>query len=215
MSANALTAALEVGHPHATFYALAYAGVPVALWLGDLAEAGQRAERLIALTTGNQRTEQWGRLLAGVVELRKEGGIREALITSFVEPRVDLFSTMPLARMLSERTVPVPGPEPEPAEALWNTAELLRVDAELLLWHNLPGAVAAAQAKLRRALDIARDQAALSWELRAAMSFARLMLNGGQPETAKLSLAPVLHRFTEGFDTADLKAAKALLDALQ
>jgi predicted ATPase/DNA-binding winged helix-turn-helix (wHTH) protein len=214
MSAKALTAALEVGHPQATFYALAYAGVPVALWVGDLAEANHRTERLIALTTGNPRTEQWGRVLAGVIELRKEGSERGALITSFVEPRVDLFSTMPLARMLSDRNIPDPAPEPEPAEVLWNTPELLRVDAELLLWHDLPGAAVTAEAKLLRALEIARAQAALSWELRTAMSLAQLMLNREQSERAKQLLAPVFRRFTEGFDTADLKAAKGLLEQL-
>jgi predicted ATPase/DNA-binding winged helix-turn-helix (wHTH) protein len=214
LSAQALTAALEIGHPHATFYALAYAGVPVALWVGDLAEASRRAERLIVLTTGSRRNEEWGRVLADVIELRKEGSKREALITSFVEPRVDLFSTMPLARMLSERNVPVPSPEPEPAEVLWNTPELLRVDAELLLWHNLPDAAASAEARLLRALKIAREQAALSWELRVAMSLARLMLSRAQPGPAKQVLGPVFRRFTEGFDTVDLKAAKALLDPL-
>jgi tetratricopeptide (TPR) repeat protein len=213
MSEKALAAAAEVGHPHAALYALAYAGVPVALWVGDLAEASRRAERLIALAAGNQRSEEWGRVLAGLIELRKKGSEREALIASFVEPRADLIGTVALARMLSERKVPVLFPEP--AEVLWNTPELLRVDAELLLWHKLPGAAAAAEAKLLRALEIAREQAALSWELRAAMSLARLMLNRGRPEPAKPLLASALHRFTEGFDTVDLKSATHLMDLLQ
>jgi hypothetical protein len=51
---------------------------------------------------------------------------------------------------------------------------LLRVDAELLLWHDAPGAATAAETKLLRTLEIAREQSALSWELRAAMSAARL-----------------------------------------
>jgi hypothetical protein len=68
----------------------------------------------------------------------------------------------------------------EPAQVLWNTPELLSIDAELLLWHDAAGAVMAAEAKLLRALEIARGQSALSWELRAAMSLARLWQRHGR-----------------------------------
>ena len=64
-------------------------------------------------------------------------------------------------------------PRPPPLDARWDTPEALRVDADLLLWHDAPGAVAAAKAKLSRALEIARAHAALSWELRVVTSLAR------------------------------------------
>jgi predicted ATPase len=65
-----------------------------------------------------------------------------------------------------------------------------------------------------RALTVARAQQAKSWELRAAMSMARLWRNQGKQAAARELLAPVYGWFTEGFDTLDLKQAKALLDEL-
>jgi predicted ATPase len=64
------------------------------------------------------------------------------------------------------------------------------------------------------ALDVAREQGALFWELRAALSLARLSVRQDRHDAANAILAPVYGRFTEGFATADLKAAKALLDDL-
>jgi predicted ATPase len=64
------------------------------------------------------------------------------------------------------------------------------------------------------ALAVARKQQAKSWELRAAMSMARLKRDQGKQQQAHELLAPVYGWFTEGFDTLDLKEAKALLDEL-
>jgi predicted ATPase len=66
----------------------------------------------------------------------------------------------------------------------------------------------------RQALDEARRQGALSWELRAATSFARLLHHQGQPADAVACLQPVYDRFTEGFGTADLITAKQVLSEL-
>jgi predicted ATPase len=73
---------------------------------------------------------------------------------------------------------------------------------------------AKAQAHFERAIAIARAQQAKSWELRAATSLARLWRNHGKRPQARDHLAPVYGWFTEGFDTADLKEARALLDEL-
>jgi predicted ATPase len=67
---------------------------------------------------------------------------------------------------------------------------------------------------VRQALDIARRQEAKSWELRAAMSLARLWQRQGKRTEACALLAPIYGWFTEGFDTADLQEARALLAAL-
>ena len=71
-----------------------------------------------------------------------------------------------------------------------------------------------AEAHFERALTVARQPQAKSWELRAAMSMARLKRDQGKPQQARELLAPVYGWFTEGFDTLDLKEAKALLDEL-
>jgi predicted ATPase len=103
----------------------------------------------------------------------------------------------------------------ECTEEHWVIAELLRVKGELLLLQGGSNAAATAEDHLRQALDWARRQGALSWELRAATSLARLLRDQGGPADAMALLQPVYDRFTEGFGTADLKSAKALLGDLQ
>jgi predicted ATPase len=103
----------------------------------------------------------------------------------------------------------------ERTEEHWVMSELLRIKGELLLSQGAPAAAAAAEDHFRQALDRARRQGALSWELRAATSLARLLRDQGRSADALALLQPVYDRFTEGFDTADLKTAKALLDTLQ
>ncbi len=71
-----------------------------------------------------------------------------------------------------------------------------------------------AQNCFERAIEIARNQSAKSWELRATMSLARLLDQQGSRDTARTMLAKIYNWFTEGFDTADLKDAKTLLDEL-
>src|SRR5262249_40970358 len=213
-AADAITAARNSGHSFAMVYALAFGGVPVALWTGDIAEAGRVVELLIAHTAGNQRTEQWVRCFAGVLRLRS-GNEGEALVASFVEPRVDLFPLHRIVDLLSQESMPVPLPDPELADVLWNTAELLRIDAELLLWHNAPRAGAAAEVKLLRALEIAREQTALSWELRVAMSLARLWQRQGRTTAAHDLLSATYAKFTEGFGTSDLIRARGLMKDLE
>jgi class 3 adenylate cyclase/predicted ATPase len=92
-------------------------------------------------------------------------------------------------------------------------AELTRIKGELLLAtaSNNPGE---AESCFSQALDIARRQQAKSWELRAAVSLGRLWQRQGKIEEAHNLVAPIYNWFTEGFDTADLKEAKVLLDEL-
>ena len=96
----------------------------------------------------------------------------------------------------------------------WCVAELLRKKGELLLLRGAPAAAAGAEDCFRQALDWSRRQGALWWELGSATSLARLWHQQGLTEPARELLAPVYRRFTEGFDTADLRAAKVLLDEL-
>ena len=95
----------------------------------------------------------------------------------------------------------------------WWEAEICRLRGVLLL--RQPGTPQTeAEAWLRRAMDVARHQEAKSLELRAAMSLSRLWQQQGKRAEARALLAPIYGWFTEGFDTADLKDAKALLEAL-
>jgi TOMM system kinase/cyclase fusion protein len=92
-------------------------------------------------------------------------------------------------------------------------AQVYRLQGELLLQQAIPDE-ALAETCLRQALDIARHQQAKSWELRVAQSLARLWQQQGKQAEARELLAPIYGWFTEGFDTADLQEAKALLEAL-
>jgi predicted ATPase/class 3 adenylate cyclase len=96
--------------------------------------------------------------------------------------------------------------------ARWWEAELYRLRGELLLQSAAPPEEA--EACFRRALDIARSQQAKSLELRAAMSLSRLWQSQGKRAEARELLTPIYSWFAEGFDTADLQEAKALLEGL-
>jgi predicted ATPase len=95
----------------------------------------------------------------------------------------------------------------------WCEAEVHRVAGEIALKSSAPD-VEKAEAYFERALAVARQQQTKSWELRAATSLARLWRDQGKRHEARDLLAPVYGWFTEGFDTRDLKEAKALLDEL-
>jgi tetratricopeptide (TPR) repeat protein len=116
----------------------------------------------------------------------------------------------------------------EQTTARCSEAELHRLKGELLLMQGAGGAEAAAEARFQRAIEVARQQQAKSWELRAAMSLCRLWQRQGQREEAlptagrappvagraRQLLAGIYGWFTEGFDTPDLKDARALLEEL-
>ena len=101
----------------------------------------------------------------------------------------------------------------ETTKERWFEAEANRLAGEFSLKSPEQDAVKA-QAYFEGALAVARQQQAKSWELRAAMSMARLWRDQGKPEQARELLAPLYGWFTEGFGTRDLKEAKALLDEL-
>jgi predicted ATPase len=101
----------------------------------------------------------------------------------------------------------------EKTKERWCEAEAHRIAGEIALTPPNPDA-AKAEAYFERSLAVARQQQAKSWELRAAMSLARLWRDQGEPQQARELLAPVYGWFTEGFETRDLKEAKALLEQL-
>jgi predicted ATPase len=101
----------------------------------------------------------------------------------------------------------------EQHEERWWEAEVCRLRGVVLLRQS-GTPQAEAEAWLQQALDVARRQEAKSLELRAAMSLARLWQQQGKRQEAHDLLAPIYGWFTEGFDTADLQEAQALLDAL-
>jgi predicted ATPase len=100
----------------------------------------------------------------------------------------------------------------EARDERWYIAELLRIKGELVIMEGAADAAVAAEGYFLRALDWARRQQALSWELRTATSLARLWRDQNRAAEARELLGSVYGHFTEGFDTADLREAKSLLE---
>ncbi len=211
--------------------ALARAACPAAHFVGDLAAAEHWVTMLIEHSERHALAvwQTWGRCWKGVLlircgevatglpllrvaldELRATGYVLRytGFLGAFAEA---LGGAGQVAQGLM--TIGEALARSEHGEGRWNMSELLRVKGELLLLEGAPNA-AAAEDHFRQALAWARRQGALSWELRAATSLARLLRDQGRSSDARALLEPVYDRFTEGFDTADLKAAKVLLDAL-
>lgn len=99
------------------------------------------------------------------------------------------------------------------SEARWPLADLLRIKSTLLLAEGASGAAAAAEENFMQGVELARQQGALSWELRCATNLALLWRDRGRREEARAVLAPY-DKFIEGYTNCDIKSAKSLIDEL-
>ncbi len=226
----AVNDAREIGHAASLMYAL-YLGAWTHTSRGNYAAANTYAQELTALGHENSASlmKAWGTMSDGGVLIltgRASDAI-ETLISGLTASRPTgttigrpIFLAW-LARAYAElgqfddawRCVGDAMMAVETTKERWFEAEIHRTAGEILMLSSEMD-VAKVQARFQRALAIARDQRAKSYELRAAMSMARLWRDQGERQQARDLLAPVYGWFTEGFDTADLKQAKALLDAL-
>jgi predicted ATPase len=218
--------AQATGHALSLCYALAFAACPIALWAGNLAAAvhytgllvdhsrrnsvplwnayGSRFHRTVAIKSGGLDTG----LHSGIDEVA-EPMFRFRFLTGLIE----LAEALVQAGRITEGLAVVEAAI-EQSEVGWLTPELRRLKGELLLLQSTPAVEQAAEDLFRQALDGARRQGALSWELRAATSLARLLRDRDRIGEARDLLAPIYERFTEGFDTVDLQAGKKLLNEL-
>jgi predicted ATPase len=220
--------ARATNHAMSLGQALALAACPIALFMGDLGAAEHYVEMLVDHSTRHAlaRWRAWGLSHQGMLAIKRgdlSSGLR-LLRAGLEEPgaagTVPQFFTSLLAEALGRAGQIADGlaaieeaiGRSEPTEERWAIAEFLRIKGELLLLQRERDAAAAAEDHFRQALDWARRQGALSWELRAATSLARLLRDQNRSTEAIALLAPVYDRFTEGFDTDDLKAAKAMID---
>jgi len=213
-----------IKHQLSVFYALVFA-CPVSLLVGDRALARRLIQRVLDISVTPAWTT-WAECFRGVL-LIEEGSaegprhLREALNGIFKGSFQFLYGWYlgVLARgLLAQGELGEAGDMIQEAlddaalrKERWCEPELLRIKAEVLasLGHgNDAGAL------FRQSLAVAQEQGALSWELRTATSLAHLLRNQGRPADAIACLRPVYGRFTEGFGTADLIAAKQVLDEL-
>jgi predicted ATPase len=228
---DALRNALEIGQAATLMFALFRASVPYTL-CGNRAAAAAQAQELVALAEekGSLHWKAYGMVSQGsVLALTgRASDATEMLISGMAAMRTTgatlriPFHLPHLARAHAElgqfeaawRCIGEAMTTAETTKEKWCEAEIHRTAGEIALLSPEPDA-AQAQAYFERAIAIARAQQAKSWELRAATSLARLWRDHGRRAEARDLLAPVYGWFTEGFDTSDLKEAKALLDELR
>jgi predicted ATPase len=211
-------------------YALQHAGYLYILW-GNYAAANALVDELIALADerGAPVWKALGTALLGyffVLTGRASDAVRAitSAITSLRSTGASLYEPRHLShlamayaelgqlddawRCIGEALTAV-----ETTKERWYEAEVHRLAGEITLIAPEPDTTKV-EAHFNRALTVAREQQAKSWELRAAMSMVRLWRDQGKRNEARDLLTPVYGWFTEGFDTRDLKEAKALLDEL-
>ena len=225
------TSAQDCAHPYSMAQMLAWGAIVMQL-RRDVDAVDEWTERLVAVTT-EYGYAQWlaqGVFMQGWV-LAMRGEVTEGLarmhqgIAAWRATGADVprpWSLAPLADVYGRIGQPLEGLRlldaaltavAQRGERAWE-AELSRQQGELLC--HAPGGGCSAygtpEACFRKALEVARRQQAKSWELRAAVSLARLWQSQGKRQDAYCLLAPVYAWFTEGFGAADLQDAKALLD---
>lgn len=205
---QALDIALQINHGTSICYTLALAGCLIAHYNGDSRTARELLRLLLeqAQKHSVQLFHTWARHYAQVIDHEQArlpfkpglGLIKDLLITldnRFVDDELVLRA--------------------ETGIAGWNTAEILRARAGALLAEDDLLNRAAAESLLIRALNVAKHQGALAWELRSATSLAQMWQRQGRHRQAHTLLAPICDRFTEGHATPDLTKARQLLDELQ
>jgi predicted ATPase len=222
--------AREIGHAASLMYALAMT-LFVPLLVGNYAAVTAQADELVAVAEEKSAAfwKVWGRLFRGHVSAltgRASDAVHQitstniaykstgatlgltAWLSYLAKTHADVRQFEDAWRCIDEAFAVVNG-----TRERWWEAELNRSAGEIALTEPVPNATKA-EAHFERALVVARQQQAKSWELRAAMSLARLWRDQGKVSEARELLAPVYGWFTEGFDTRDLKEAKALLEEL-
>lgn len=212
-------------------YPLAWATFPIALAVGDIAGAERALARLLGLRqVSNQKFWRGtGRCLEGSLLIRqgeyKEGviAIRGGLDTCVETGWTTYYSAFLV--VFAEGLAAI-GQHTQALAAIehaiewsnrtgecWYDAELYRIKGELIL-NASPAQFAAARICFRKGKLVARQQGALFWELRLAMSHARLIMRHDGLDDPRQELADVYNRFTEGFETTDLLAATAMLETI-
>jgi predicted ATPase len=224
----AICEARRLAHPPSLAVSLSLGAVLLSN-VGDNSTLDERADELVAVTT-EQGFPQWraagtiyrgwikainGEVAEGISLLRSGSSAFRAIGTEAWMPQnfALLAKACEMAGEIEEGLTVLDDAFQivETTGERWLAAELNRHKGQLLLRQ---GHTAAAEELYRRALSIAVEQEARLWELRAATSLARLRRDQGRRAEARDLLAPVYGWFTEGFDTPDLKEAKALLDEL-
>jgi predicted ATPase/DNA-binding winged helix-turn-helix (wHTH) protein len=228
---SAVNEARATDHALTLCTALAHAACPIALYIGDLAAAERFVAMLLEYSAKHPLTmwDALGRCLNGTLFLARgdAGGLPllQTALDWLREAKFGYYNAiflgtlaqgMAAAGQTAEARVAIDDAleQCDRSEGRWCLPELLRIKGELLRLGGSANAVNAAEDNYLRALEAARRQGALSWELRAATSLAKLWHGRCKTAEAEQLLSSVYNRFSEGFDTHDLKTARALITEL-
>jgi predicted ATPase len=220
--------ARSTNHAMSLALGLSQAACPIALWRGDFAVAESFIGLLVEHTGkhGLDLWNGWGRCFEAMLLIARgepASGLPllRAAIGKLPQHNMRYGGTYAYLAEALGATGDVSGGLAVIQEAIgrcdqaderWHLAEFLRIKGELFRLQKGPSALEAAEESFQQALDWARRQSVLSWELRAAMSLARLRLAQTRRAEARELVASTLARFSEGFETADLIAAQNLLE---
>ncbi|EJN17411.1 putative ATPase [Pseudomonas sp. GM78] len=205
---QALDVALQINHGTSICYTLALSGCLIAHYNGDC----QTARELLRLLLEQAQKHSvllfytWARHYAQVIDSADAPALPRPGVGLIKEIMVTLDSGFVDDDLLQRA---------ETGAAGWSTAEILRARANALLAAECPVKNCAAETLLIKALNVAKAQGALAWELRSATSLARLWQRQGRYRQARELLSPIYQRFTEGHATPDLVAVQRLLGELQ
>ncbi len=207
---ESLECAQSTGHSLSLCYALT-AVCGIAMWRGDVPEASRWVAMLLDHSTRHSLPfwQLWGRCLE--VALARRNGEMRVGQSVLRDPLCSPTQQEGMATVDEGLATQEVIARAENGLAGWCAAELLRVKAEALLKEG-EATAAAAEGLLQRSLQTARDQGALSWELRTATSLARLWHQQHRTREAHDLLVSVYSRFTEGFETIDLVRVRTLLE---
>lgn len=202
------------GHPFALTQALALAACPIAMWRGDMGVARERVDRLMEHSAQHPSVywQTWGRSYDAVLTSRERGAREpEVALATNSAMECDCMGTLTEGAVCAGTLARV-----EQGIVGWCAPEILRAQGQNLLRNDTSDeGASAAEVWFGKALSLARVQGALSWELRAAISLARLWRGRGRTGEAHKLVSAVFERFAEGFDTADLRDAGDLLRELE
>ncbi|MDE5451647.1 hypothetical protein GWE18_01985 [Bradyrhizobium sp. CSA112] len=225
---NNVSDALSINHRLSLCNALAQAACPIALMAGDLL-AAERYTRMLLYQTASDELDIWraygrcfegelqvkrGNLAAGLQQLKV--GIDELRRARFVQYLTTFLGALAegLAvagdALLAKAAIDEAIGRNEQSEERWCSPELLRIKGVVALQRD----AGQAEEDFLASIELARTQEALAWELRTTTSLARLRRDQGRVGEAYELLSPLYSRFSEGYETDDLKIAKGLLDEL-
>jgi predicted ATPase len=211
---------------------LVQAACPVSIFVGDLSRLGRFVEMLLDHAERNALDfwHAWGRCFKGVLLIRRgHAHVGLTLLRAALADLRDIQYGVYYVVFLGEfaeasgragnvgqglSAIDEALARSEQNEEYWYKAELLRIRGDLVVRGEGANAAGEAEKSLRQSLVLSREQEALSWELRTALSLSRLWRDNQRGAEAHALLAPIYGRFKEGFGTDDLRAAKQLLGEL-